>query len=116
VVIAQQALDPGLRWVIPFAESVIVYPISKQTYTMSIAPVEGQIEGDDSIAARTADGQEIYVDASIIYSIDPNQVVKVHIDWQNRYGNDLVRAQARARHSRCCLAISGGRGCQHETV
>jgi regulator of protease activity HflC (stomatin/prohibitin superfamily) len=90
-----QALDPGLRWVIPFAESVIVYPISKQTYTMSIAPVEGQIEGDDSIAARTADGQEIYVDASIIYSIDPNQVVKVHIDWQNRYGNDLVRAQAR---------------------
>ena len=33
----QQALQPGLRWVIPFAETVVRYPISKQTYTMSIA-------------------------------------------------------------------------------
>jgi len=26
-----QALSPGLRWVIPFFENVIIYPISKQT-------------------------------------------------------------------------------------
>jgi regulator of protease activity HflC (stomatin/prohibitin superfamily) len=62
---------------------------------MSIAPVEGQVQGDDSVAARTADGQEIFVDASVLYAIDPNQVVKVHITWQNRYTDDLVRAQAR---------------------
>ncbi|MFA5835847.1 MAG: prohibitin family protein [Bellilinea sp.] len=91
----EQALEPGLRWIIPFAERVERYPISRQTYTMSIAPIEGQISGDDSIAARTADGQEIYVDASIIFQIDPNQVVNVHIRWQDRYTNDLVRAQAR---------------------
>ncbi|MFZ3078921.1 MAG: prohibitin family protein [Bellilinea sp.] len=91
----EQALEPGLRWIIPFAERVERYPISRQTYTMSIAPIEGQISGDDSIAARTADGQEIYVDASIIFQIDPNQVVNVHIRWQDRYTNELVRAQAR---------------------
>jgi len=90
-----EALQPGLRWVIPFAENVITYPISKQTYTMSIAPSEGAIQGDDSIAARTLDGQEIYVDASVIYAIDPDKVVQVHIAWQNRYGDDLVRAQSR---------------------
>jgi regulator of protease activity HflC (stomatin/prohibitin superfamily) len=89
------ALQPGLRWVIPFAESVVIYPISRQTYTMSIAPIEGQRQGDDSIAARTADGQEIYVDASIIYAIDPDKVIQVHIEWQDRYNDDLVRAQAR---------------------
>lgn len=89
------ALQPGLRWVIPFAENVIVYPISKQTYTMSIAPSEGLIQGDDSITARTLDGQEIYVDASVIYAIDPDKVIDVHIQWQNRYSNDLVRAQSR---------------------
>lgn len=92
----EEVLQPGLRWVIPFAESVVIYPISKQTYTMSIAGSEGPLtQGDDSVAARTADGQEIYVDASVIFAIDPTKVIKVHIDWQNRYAEDLVRAQAR---------------------
>ncbi len=91
----EQPLQPGLRWVIPFAETVVRYPISKQTYTMSIAPEEGQIRGDDSIEARTADGQKVGVDASVIFSIDPAKVVQVHITWQDRYANDLVRAVAR---------------------
>ncbi len=90
-----QALAPGLHWVIPFAESVVQYSISRQTYTMSIAQSEGNRTGDDSITARTADGQEIYVDASVIYAIDPEQVVRVHILWKERYGEELIRAQAR---------------------
>ncbi len=91
----ENILQPGLRWVIPFAETVVVYPISKQTYTMSIAPLEGQVQGDDSVAARTADGQEVLIDASVIFSIDPEKVIDVHIAWQNRYANDLVRPVAR---------------------
>lgn len=88
-------LQPGLRWIIPFFETVVTYPISRQTYTMSIAPSEGAIQGDDSITARTSDGQEIFVDASVIYAIDPEKVVQVHIDWQNRYDSELVRPLAR---------------------
>jgi regulator of protease activity HflC (stomatin/prohibitin superfamily) len=90
-----EALQPGLRWVVPFAESVITYPISSQTYTMSIAPEEGQIQGDDSVAARTSDGQEVLIDASVIFAIDPDQVIEVHIQWQDRYDRDLVRAVSR---------------------
>jgi regulator of protease activity HflC (stomatin/prohibitin superfamily) len=90
-----EALTPGLRWVIPFFESVITYPISRQTYTMSIASAEGQLEGDDSIDARTSDGQQVKIDASVIYAIDPAQVVKVHIDWQDRYTDELVRPLSR---------------------
>ena len=90
-----QALTPGLHWVIPFAERVVRYPVSRQTYTMSIAPSEGQIQGDDSITARTSDGQEIFVDASVIYQIDPTKVVDVHITWQDRYSDELIRAQSR---------------------
>jgi regulator of protease activity HflC (stomatin/prohibitin superfamily) len=89
------ALEPGLHWIIPFFESVVTYPISKQTYTMSISPNEGSVTGDDSITARTADGQEIFVDASVIFALDPAEVVKVHIAWQNRYANDLVRPLSR---------------------
>jgi regulator of protease activity HflC (stomatin/prohibitin superfamily) len=92
----EQTLQAGLSWVIPFFETVQVYPISYQTYTMSIATEEGQRQGDDSIAARTADGQEIMVDASVIFAVDPEQVIKVHILWQDRYEEELVRAQARS--------------------
>ncbi len=91
----EQALQPGLNWIIPFAESVEYYSISKQTYTMSIAQQEGDIIGDDSVAARTSDGQEIFIDSSVIFAIDPEQVINVHIAWQKRYAQDLVRPLAR---------------------
>ncbi len=90
----EEALQPGLRWVVPFVERVELYPISRQAYTMSIATNEGEIKGDDSITARTSDGQEIFVDASVIYQINPEKVVDVNILWQHRYP-ELVRAQAR---------------------
>lgn len=88
-------LTPGLRWIVPFAERVQLYKISRQTYTMSVATNEGQVTGDDSIRARTKDGQEVFIDASIIYSIDPNQVIQLHINWQNRYEDQVVRPAAR---------------------
>jgi regulator of protease activity HflC (stomatin/prohibitin superfamily) len=88
-------VQPGLRWVIPYAENVKIYSISKSTYTMSIATTEGEIHGDDSIAARTADGQEVYIDASIIFSLNPASVLDVHITWQDRYVDGLVRPTVR---------------------
>jgi regulator of protease activity HflC (stomatin/prohibitin superfamily) len=91
----EQALQPGLNWIIPFFETVRTYPISRQTYTMSIVHQEGAVTGDDSIKARTADGQEVSIDASVIYAIDPSQVITVHIDWQDRYSTELVRPLSR---------------------
>ena len=91
----QDILQPGLHWVIPYAENVKVYSIAKNTYTMSIAFQEGNISGDDSIAARTADGQEVYIDASVIFSLDPEEVLNVHIIWQDRYVDGLVRPTVR---------------------
>jgi regulator of protease activity HflC (stomatin/prohibitin superfamily) len=91
----QVELQPGLRWVIPFVENVRVYTIARQTYTMSIAAAEGDIFGDDSILARTKDGQEVIIDASVIYAVDPTKVVNLHIAWQDRYQNEVVRPLAR---------------------
>lgn len=90
-----KALEPGLHWIIPFAENVERYSIARQTYTMSVTAGEGQVQGDDSITARTSDGQQINVDASVIYAIDPEKVVQVHIEWQKRYPDELVRSQSR---------------------
>jgi regulator of protease activity HflC (stomatin/prohibitin superfamily) len=90
-----ETLPPGIHFIIPGFETVVRYPISRQTYTMSATTGEGAVTGDDSITARTSDGQEVFIDASVIYTIDPNQVTKVHIEWQNRYQDELVRPQSR---------------------
>jgi len=89
------ALEPGLHWIVPVVEQVMTYSISNQSYTMSAVALEGQIQGDDSIRARTKDGQEVILDASVIYQIDPNKVVQLHIVWQNRYQDGIVRPEAR---------------------
>ena len=90
-----EPLQPGLHWIIPFVERVEHYTISRQTYTMSVAPDEGQKGGDDSIRARTKDGQEVLIDASVVYQIDPSKVIQLRINWQKRFQDELVRPAAR---------------------
>ena len=102
-----QPLEPGLHLVVPGLEYVIRYPISQQNYTMSIAASEGQIQGDDFVTARTLDGQEIFVDASIIFSIDPARVIDVHIAWQNRYDKRPGAPAGARHHPRRRLPIPG---------
>jgi regulator of protease activity HflC (stomatin/prohibitin superfamily) len=85
----------GLRWIFPFLERVERYPVSWQTYTMASTPNEGQKLGDDSVKARTSDGQEVSLDCSLIFQIDPDQVMQIHVDWQGRYIDDFVRPVAR---------------------
>ncbi len=90
------ALTPGLHWIIPFVESVQKYSVAQQTYTMSSATSEGVVQGDDSIQARTKDGQQVFIDASVIYKADPTQIIQLHINWQNRYEEMVVRPVSRA--------------------
>lgn len=91
-----QPFGPGLHWVVPFLENVQPYSIAKQTYTMATSTGEGQLVGDDSIQARTKDGQQVFLDASVIYSIDPAHLVDLHIAWQNRFEDLVVRPVTRA--------------------
>lgn len=87
----EQPMRSGLHWIVPLAERVIQYPIYWQNYTMSTEPLEGSKVGNDAIAARTSDGQQVYVDCTVIFRIDASEVIRVHIDLQDRYINDFVR-------------------------
>ena len=93
--VRQQALPSGLNWIVPYFESVIPYSISRQTYTMSSTSTEGQVQGDDSVQARTADGQIVFVDGSVIFALNPTEVVGIHVNWQNTYDIGLIRPLAR---------------------
>ncbi len=85
----------GLHWITPMFEQVKRYPIYWQTYTMASSPNEGEKIGDDSIKARTSDGQEVALDVSLIFQLDADQVMRIHIDWQGRYVDDFVRPVTR---------------------
>ncbi len=90
----EAALTPGLRWIVP-GETVRIYSISRQSYTMSGTVGEGTVAENDSIRARTKDGQEVFIDASVIFQVDPTKVIHLHIDWQSRYQDELVRPTTR---------------------
>jgi regulator of protease activity HflC (stomatin/prohibitin superfamily) len=90
-----EELEPGLHWILPVVENAVAYSISNQTYTMSGVSSEGQVQGDDSIRARTKDGQEVIIDASVIYRVDPTKVVPLHIIWQRNYEQGVIRPEAR---------------------
>src|SRR5256712_10956860 len=86
-----QPMRAGLHLIFPVLEFAVRYPIAWQTYTMGARSAEDTKFIDDSIRARSSDGQEVRIDSSLIFRIDQEQVVAIHIDWQNRYTEDLIR-------------------------
>src|SRR5258708_39084679 len=63
---------------------------------MSKTPNEGAKGGDDSVTVRTSDGQQVYIDVTVLYRINADKANIVHLKWQNRYEEDFVRATVRS--------------------
>jgi regulator of protease activity HflC (stomatin/prohibitin superfamily) len=88
-------LGPGLHIVIPGLQEVAIYSTSQQEYTMSGEVSEGAVRGDDAVVALTQDGQQVKIDVTILYRVDPANANIVHQKWQNRYQDSLVRPALR---------------------
>ncbi len=90
-------LTPGVHFIMPVIETVKRYNIGQETYTMSKEVTEGEVQGDDSVTARTSDGQEVFIDASVTYRVNPDNPY----DLLTRFPGDnwksiLIRPQARS--------------------
>ncbi|CAG0931865.1 hypothetical protein TFLX_02326 [Thermoflexales bacterium] len=90
-------IGPGIHFVTPFIESVDRFSIAKQEYTMSGSTNEGAQQGNDAVEARTSDAQQVYVDATVRFYVDPVQVVQLRRTWQSqeRYIGGFVRPTTR---------------------
>lgn len=90
-------IGPGVHFVTPFIESVDRFTTAKQEYTMSGNVSEGAVQGNDAVEARTSDGQQVYVDATVRYYADPAKVVDLRRTWQgqDRYIQGFVRPTTR---------------------
>jgi regulator of protease activity HflC (stomatin/prohibitin superfamily) len=90
-------LGAGTHIVVPVLQSATLYPIEQQQYTMSGIPNEGAVGGNDAVRGRTLDGQEVYLDVSVLFGVSPAEANTVHVRWQNRYEEDFVRPTIRGQ-------------------
>jgi regulator of protease activity HflC (stomatin/prohibitin superfamily) len=85
----------GTHIVVPVLQTVTIYPISQQEYTMSGTSNEGARAGNDAVAARTVDGQEVSLDITVLYAIDPVKANIVHRRWPTGYQDNFIRPTVR---------------------
>src|SRR5664279_876464 len=89
-------LGPGVHIIIPIINTPFIYSTAIQDYTMSKTSNEGAVSGDDSVQVRTSDGQQVYLDVSVLYQVNPLKANLVHVKWQDRYETDFVRPIVRS--------------------
>jgi prohibitin 2 len=90
-------LREGMNFTIPFWQYVEYFDTRIQEYTMSIVPDEGALKRDDSLDAPTADGQQVKVDASVIFRIDKAKAAEIWktVGWD--YVDKLIRPYSRSQ-------------------
>ncbi len=89
-------LESGLNTINPFVE-VNSMDIKTQNYTMSAISTEGEKSGDDAIRALSADGLEVILDLTILYSVIPAEASRIYREIGLDYRNTVVRPIARTK-------------------
>lgn len=96
-------MGEGFHFVMPIADQVEFFDLRKQTYSMSKTSWEGEVRGDDSMRALTADGQEATVELSLRFRLDPQNVWKLRRDIGRDYISKIIRPELRS-HVRIAVA------------
>lgn len=97
-----EPLSPGLNWIIPFVETAEHYNVARQEVTMAGGageagfPETGDVGVLSGVRARSNDGQEVLVDVTVIYRIDPKKVNSVHVNWPGTYQDGYIVPQTRS--------------------
>src|SRR6056297_3054359 len=81
-------LGEGFHIVLPVLQQVTLYDIRQQELTLAE-------ESGDQVTARSSEGLEINVDATILYQVDPRDAARLHQDIGPSY--ELVRVRPEVR-------------------
>jgi hypothetical protein len=74
-------------------QTATVYSLAPQMYIMSGVAQYGM--STDAVTARTHEGQEVAIDLSLVYRINPDQLISIHQRWQQTYAEDFIRPTLR---------------------
>lgn len=94
--IQDYTLPEGLRIIPPWVETQ-VFSVQTQEYTMSVAPKEGAVLGDDSIKCETNEGLKVLLDMTVLFHIDPQHAPYLWRRLGEHYVNVFVRPVVRER-------------------
>ena len=91
-------LSNGLHIVNPLL-SIEKMDVRLQSYTMSIAPTEGEMSGDDAIDALTSEGLLVRLDLTAWFMLKPDEAPKVYeqigVDYVEKVVRPLLRTAIR---------------------
>ncbi|MCF2972020.1 prohibitin family protein [Synechococcus sp. Nb3U1] len=90
-----QPLGEGLHLLLPVIETPILYDVRTQTYTMASQRSESQSLGDDALKVLSADGQQITLDVSVRFRLDPAKVSHLHQTIGPSYVDKVIRPEVR---------------------
>jgi regulator of protease activity HflC (stomatin/prohibitin superfamily) len=88
-------LSSGIHFINPLA-SVSFLSIRTEQYTMSIASMEGQHPGDDSIEALTKEGLKVALDMTVLYHLDEARASDVYRTIGLDYDEKIIRPEVRS--------------------
>jgi regulator of protease activity HflC (stomatin/prohibitin superfamily) len=74
-------------------EQVTVYSTAQQAYTLAGDSIDPAVSSN-AVSARTLDGQQVDVEVSILFSINPENINSLHTRWGNRYAEDFLAPSA----------------------
>ena len=94
--VLEESLPTGLHLKVPFWQTATIMDTRLQTYTMSIAPSEGELYGNDAIEALTKDGQQVKVDVTVQFFLSPTQASTIYSNVGLNYVDKIVRPAARS--------------------
>ena len=89
-------LHSGLHLINPLMD-VETIEVRTQNYTMSSVHTEGKKTGDDAIRVLSADGLEVTIDLTVLYSIVPETAPKLYNDIGPDYEERIVRPISRTK-------------------
>ena len=94
--VSDGTLSSGLNIVNPLY-NVTEMNIKTQNYTMSGVHTEGEKSGDDAIRVLTADGLEVVIDLTVLYSVNPAKAPQILRNIGEDYQEVLVRPITRTK-------------------
>lgn len=92
--VRDEELHSGIHIINPLANVELISTRTEQ-YTMSIAPSEGNIKGDDSIESLTKEGLKVYLDVTVLYHVIENQASDVYKNIGLDYDAKIIRTEVR---------------------
>lgn len=94
--VSDEVLESGLHLVNPLVD-VKIFDKKTQNYTMSSVHDEGDQAGDDAIRVLTADGLEVVIDLTVLYSVIPAKTPEILKQIGEDYKNVIVRPITRTK-------------------